>query len=207
MINRQFDDDGLSGQVNYPYGYHIDVPMILREVYSSGTHNRSTISNYFDIEWRRFLKTKTIGPPLSYNNGSEYIVGSSRVMESLAFTDDFLAIEGLIVDTKSGGIGFRNHTVPSDSHFGMSWSEDHLFIEPETSCVDTNLTIDFEIYTQNETLQYTNVTLVDQGGFVNIVQKYPRIDLGQTQTDPKLRERAYKAACMYYPAIALHVRA
>ncbi|KAL8721861.1 MAG: hypothetical protein Q9225_001538 [Loekoesia sp. 1 TL-2023] len=61
------------------------------------------------------------------------------------------AVEGLVVntvhsgDTVRGGIGLRNHTVPSGLPYGGRWSEDLLWIEPVTACVDTNLTFHFSL--------------------------------------------------------------
>jgi hypothetical protein len=44
-----------NGIWNFPNGYDINVPKIIEAAYSSGTGNDTTISNYFDIEWRRYV--------------------------------------------------------------------------------------------------------------------------------------------------------
>lgn len=93
----------------------------------------------------------------------------------MVLNDAWEAIEGLIVNTKTGGIGFRNHTTPPHLPFGSSWSEDLLFIEPETECVDLNLTLDFNIPYSND---YTgknveNITITDHGGFANLNRDIP----------------------------------
>ena len=134
------------------------------------------------------------------NNGSAYLVGTYRQIESMILDDAIKPIEGLVVDTKSGGLGFRNHTLPVGLRHGATWTEDLLFIEPETECVDTNLTIDFTVANKNETLNATDGTaaifLTDRGGFANLNHTYPYYDRDHADTNPDLRARAYKAAWM-----------
>ena len=77
----------------------------------------------------------------------------------------------------------------------MRWEEDILFVEPESLCIDTNLTIDFNIaITPNYSALYTNVVLTDRGGFVNLNHTYPEPNLTDPQTNQDLWGRAYKAA-------------
>jgi len=83
--------------------------------------------------------------------------------------------------------------VPPGLVHGVTWSEDLLFIEPETVCVDTNLTIDFTISAANNSV-VNEVMLTDRGGFTNLNTTYPRIVFGDTQKDPELYRRAQKAA-------------
>lgn len=100
-------------------------------------------------------------------------------------------------DTKAGGIGFRNHTVPEGLPHGATWSEDLLFIEPETVCVDTNLTLDFYIpETSLSSDMSETLVLTDHGGFANLDKHYPEYDRNDTQANPDLWGRAYKAAWM-----------
>jgi hypothetical protein len=180
---------------SYPYSYDVNIPPVLQRAYSSGTNNSTTISNSFDIEWRRYQLQRHE----DYNNGSIYLVGSSRLMESVVLRNSTFAVEGLLVDAFNGGVGFRNHTVPESSVHGVSWSEDHLFIEPETVCIDTNLTIDYQIVEGGkETALFANMSLTDRGGFVNLTREFMRIDVTDTQKNPKLYERAYRAACELY---------
>jgi hypothetical protein len=74
-------------------------------------------------------------------------------------------------------------------------------VAPDTVCVNTNLTLDFDIArTKTEQLLLAsagilNPVLVDHGGFVNINKTYPAApDLGDVQADPRLWFRAYKGA-------------
>jgi len=75
----------------------------------------------------------------------------------------------------------------------VKWSEELLFLEPETVCVDTNLTIDFTISAANRSV-IEEVVLTDRGGFTNINTTYPRIVFEDTQKDSELYRRAYRAA-------------
>lgn len=109
------------------------------------------------------------------------------------------AYEGLIVDTVNGGVGLRNHTVPPVSIYGSTWTEDILFVQPETQCVDTNLTIDFTL-TQNNISGDVGVGdqvwLTDKGGFASLDPDYNWQSIRNDQADARLYDRAYTAAWM-----------
>lgn len=85
-----------------------------------------------------------------FNNESDYLVGTYRQIQTLILDETIKPVEGLIVDAKSGGLGFRNHTVPANSEHGATWAEDLLFILPETHCENTNLTIEFTVASSKE---------------------------------------------------------
>ncbi|KAL2839511.1 hypothetical protein BJY01DRAFT_250465 [Aspergillus pseudoustus] len=98
---------------------------------------------------------------------------------------------------KNGGVGFRNHSAPRLTNYGSTWSEDLLFIQPVSTCVDTNLSLDYalldhESYVSGPTRD--PVTLVDRGGFSKLNTTYPMWDPAAQQANPQLRERAYQAA-------------
>jgi hypothetical protein len=182
---------------NYPYDYDLNVPEKLIDTFSSGTSNNTTVSNFFDIQWRQYLTTNSINQQgnVGYNNGSTYLVGTFRNMESLILNKAYQPVEGLVVDTINGGIGFRNHTVPPGFQYGVTWDEDLLFIEPETVCVDTNLTIDFTVANSpNYSIIIDNLVLTDRGGFANLNHTFPDPNLSNPQSNPDLYGRAYKAA-------------
>ncbi|KZL87229.1 hypothetical protein CI238_10878 [Colletotrichum incanum] len=185
---------GGNGNFNFsmPGGYSSKIAPIVREIFSSGTKGRTTVSNFFDIEWRQI----TSRPDRIVDNGTEVAVGAYRQLESHIMDPSIKVVEGLIVDAKNGGIGLRNHTVPTNVEQGAKWFEDILFIEPIASCVNTNITLDFEI-TMNNTISVMGIDklrLTDRGGFVNINQTYPAYDHDNAQSNPDLRARAYKAA-------------
>ncbi|KAL2019177.1 hypothetical protein VTK56DRAFT_10049 [Thermocarpiscus australiensis] len=181
-----------------PNGLTTDIPPILRDIYSSGTRGiGTTVSNFFDIEWRQL----TMGTDDEmYNNGSAYAVNMFRQLDSIVLGDSVRLLEGLVVDTLSGGIGFRNHTLPMPPARNVSWQEDLLFIEPTTACVDTNLTIDYTESEWNFTSSSSgppDYRLTDRGGFVNLNHTYPYYDRSNPQANPDLWGRAYKAAMIH----------
>ncbi|PGH12291.1 hypothetical protein AJ79_04357 [Helicocarpus griseus UAMH5409] len=179
-----------NGSRNFPFGYDNRIPSNLTEAFQSGLKSLPpTVSSIFDIEYRsygiRFEK--------DINNGSKFLTGAYRQAGVLALNDAYDIVEGLIVDTKNGGVGFRNHTTPSPLPHGSEWSEDLLFVEPHTQCLDTNLTMDFRISPENG-MEIENLVLTDRGGFVDLNTDYPQYDRNDTQANPDLLGRAYKAA-------------
>ncbi|KAK4243464.1 hypothetical protein C7999DRAFT_36207 [Corynascus novoguineensis] len=193
---------------DYPNNITMDIPPILREVYSSGTEGfETTISNFFDIEWRQLTTYKDDTHGI-LNHGAPYTVNMYRQLDSIALDNSVKLIEGLVVDTRSGGIGFRNHTVPQPPDRNVTWKEDLLFIEPVTNCVDTNLTYDFTQLRDNySSYDTSNYRLTDRGGFVHLNHTYPYYDVSNPQRDPDLWGRAYKAALLnnFYTMVFLNV--
>lgn len=176
-----------------PNGYDTRIPRNLTELFSSGLAAQSpSMSSIFDIQWRSYTTDQSD----NIDKGAKFLVGAFRQLSTLILDDTVQAVEGLVVDTLNGGIGFRNHTVPLGLQYGATWSEELLFAEPETQCVDTNLTLDFSIPTGLFTDNIANLTLTDRGGFSLLIQKYPEYDLSDTQQNPDLLGRAYKAAWM-----------
>jgi hypothetical protein len=175
-----------------PYGYNLSIPQFIMDVYSSGTTQPTTVSNFFDIQWRRYF---TSSAP-EYNNGSSYLISEFRNMQSLVKNIEVQLVEGLVVDMVNGSVGFRNHTFPPDFQYAVTWSEDLLFVEPETVCVDTNLTIDYTIakYANSTTSLATNIVLTDRGGFVDLRDAFPAANMTDPQSNPDLWTRAYVAA-------------
>jgi len=194
--------DGAGGlNQTFPYGYDTNIPQIVKDIYSSGTSNSTTVSNYFDIQWRRYL---TASDP-KFDNGSMFLISGFRSMQSLVLNNEFQPVEGLIIDMVGGGIGLRNHTIPPGFRYGAAWSEDILFIEPETVCVDTNLTLDYSIaQAPNQSLSVIDVVLTDRGGFINLQHTFPEPNITNPQANADLWTRAYKAAWMNNALSALY---
>ncbi|KAF4829749.1 hypothetical protein CGCTS75_v006389 [Colletotrichum tropicale] len=187
-----------------PGGYSSKIDPIAKEIFSSGTKNRSTVSNFFDIEWRQLTKTTLA----QVDNGTEVSVGAYSQLESHIMDPTVKVVEGLVVDATNGGIGFRNHTIPANVELGASWSEDLLFVEPIASCVNLNLTLDFEInYTASIFYSFDKLRLTDRGGFVNLNHTYPYYDREHAQSNPELKARAYKAGVLnnFYTMAYLNV--
>lgn len=178
--------------------YDTRVPRYVIDAFQSGlsAFNKS-VSSVFDIQsryysWSRKSKSPDASRP---DNGSSYPTAGFRPIESIILKDKVTLVEGLIVDMVNGGIGFRNHSAPPVKGFGSEWSEDILFVVPESQCVDTNITIDFSLptyYTDYDSV--TNLVLTDHGGFANIKKEYPKVDVSDAQNNPNLRARAHKAA-------------
>lgn len=210
------------GWVNtsYPQGLKTKLPQDVMDAFSSGTKGvHTTISNFFDIEWRQltwaiFQPTST--DPVYDSNGTMFSSGRYQQIDSSILDDTYKVVEGLVVDARDGGLGFRNHTIPVGFPHGAEWQEDLLFMEPQTECVNTNLTIDFKIglTAENKSAMATGLgildyVLTDRGGFANIVLKYPEnnYDRDLSQEFPNLRARAYKGAWMsnIYTALVLNL--
>lgn len=186
-------DNGTDVTPTYPNGYNTGVPRNLTEIYSSGASAEgSTLSSIFDIHARRHFTTQS----KKFNNGSDYLVGSFRQLQSLILNDAVEAFQGLIVDTRSGpSIGFRNHSIPLGLKNGAIWTEDLLFAQPETECVNTNLTLDFTSVLGG--LKGKDTVLTDLGGFANMSDQYPSFNAANPQSSPELRLRAYQAAWLH----------
>ncbi|KAK0716066.1 hypothetical protein B0H67DRAFT_645739 [Lasiosphaeris hirsuta] len=178
---------------NYPNGTTSGTPPILRDIFSSGTKGiRTTVSNFFDIEWREL----TTQSDKDIDDGKPYSIGMYRQIDSSLLWDNAVVIEGLVVDARSGGIGFRNHTAPVGFSRNVSWHEDLLFVEPATTCVDTNLTFDYTMsttYDSSDSSGLVDYRLTDRGGFINLNHTAPSFDDTDPQANPDLWGRAYYA--------------
>ena len=136
----------------FPNGYDANIPEQKRDLFQSGlSGQKETLSSLFDIQYRSY---STREDP-QVNNGSPFVVGSFRQLGSLVLDDTIEAVEELIANTIDGGVAFRNHTLPMGVPLGAVWSEDLLVMEPETQCVNTNLTIDFTLLGLNGTSMAT----------------------------------------------------
>lgn len=118
----------------------------------------------FDIQFRSWRTQKT---SVSGTNTS-FTVGLQRTIDVLIPKESVTLVEGLIVDLETGGVGIRNHSVPSQAGAHTTWEEDILWIEPEIVCESTNLSISFSIaYNKSGAggREPLDVFLVDNGGF------------------------------------------
>lgn len=186
-------NDTNKGTITYPYNYNMSIPMNVTDAFQSRLASlSSTVSSIWNIEWRSY----NIMSDPAYQNGSNYMVGEYRQVQNMVLNSAIEPVEGLIVDTQNGGVGFRNHTTPSPVTYGSTWSEDLLFVEPQTACVDMNLTIDFSLNFSSSapSSNIQNVVLTDRGGFANLIQTYPEYNHDDPQSDIQLWQRAYKAA-------------
>ncbi|KAJ6463358.1 hypothetical protein C8R45DRAFT_1025425 [Mycena sanguinolenta] len=126
--------------------------------------------------------------------------------ESLILRDGIFAVNGLIVDLDNPGVGLWNHTLPVGTSRGATWSEDVLWIQPVSFCVDTNLTIDYTLEDNSITPnQINNYNLVDHGAFYDIPGTFPTFDRNGQNLD--LKAHANKGAVMsnFYTMIKLGI--
>jgi hypothetical protein len=193
-------------QINFTTDwYDSSIPQKVVDVFQSGAVDMGeTVAGPFDIQYRSYMKStiddikgKNRGP--SVDNGTGRVVGTYQPLSSLVLSDAVLPVEGLIVDMISGGIGFRNHSAPAFRAFGAAWTEDILFVVPDTVCVNTNTTLDFHIArTRTEDILARSgifkPELVDMGGFVDLNKTYPLWYPEDPQVNPNLYYRAYRGA-------------
>ena len=193
-VNTTDDGDVTVGNGTVPNNDHdVRIPKVLGELYQSGlATQKPSVSSFFDIQNRQWGWTKE----KSVNFEKPYPVEGYQTLTSVILNDAIEVFEGLVVDTRSGGVGFRNHTVPMDVGLGAEWSEDILWIQPETECVDLNVSVQFKApWGSLSQFELVNMTLVDNGGWSDsFVPKYPILNISDGQKDPQLRNRAYKAA-------------
>lgn len=177
--------------------YDSRIPQYVIDVFESGlSEMNNSVSSIFDIQARTYTWGVINDIGFQPDDNGTYPVESYRQISTMITANEVLLVEGLIVDMVNGGIGFRNHSAPPVTPYGSTWSEDILFIEPESLCVDTNLTIDYMLprYSSQGSSVY-NAVLTDRGGFVNLNQTYPTWEMwGDRQENPDLERRAYKAA-------------
>lgn len=192
-FNTSYPSDNLS--MTFQSTYDISIPESLIQVFKYGnTGEGKSVSSIFDIHWR----SAQIERDGMVNWDKPYLVGSSSFGKDIVAQDeDYVLIDGLVVDIKSGKIGFRNHTLPAPSDYGLTWTERLLFVEPRTECVDTNLSIEYTIAEPNDyNMNMENISLVAERGITGISPEIPTKEFPNPQSDPALFDRAHRAALL-----------
>ena len=181
--------------------YDTKVPQFVKESFQSGLATMEpSVSSLFDIQSRYTVLSQPLNPGQSVpmDNGTAHPVSQLRPIQSLILDRGYRLVEGVIADLQAGGIGFRNHTAPAWQPQGSEWSEDLLFVEPETQCVNLNMTLDYDLATSYTYGGggYENLVLTDRGGFVDIPRDFSPINwtVVQSQSDPQLMQRAFTGA-------------
>lgn len=150
------------------------IPQVTLDTFTSGTGN-STIAGPIDLKFRAYIMTQTDW----VDGNASRPVGRLENLPMLVLEEKYHLVEGLIVDTFQGGVGIRNHTIPIGLEYGATWTEDILWIRPETRCTNTNLSLHFSV-TSNYSVSYSGDLgyLQDDGGFSDIpaVPPQPRWD-------------------------------
>lgn len=144
----------------------------------------STLHGPFAMQYRRFYEGD------AKQNSSVGFVGSAQ---TFILRDDIFAAEGIVVDMSPDhpGIGFWNQTLPDTPH-GGTWSQDILWLEPVTQCVDTNLTVDYFMPDSGPEGSIKIFNITDHGGFVNLTRVPPSLNRDGQHID--LFQHAYKGA-------------
>jgi len=206
--------NNFSFTVEWPDGYYTNISSETQNLWASGLDAMEhSVSSMLDIQWRSYeIRQQNLSSTFNpyndtwspsngdyYDKGSPYVVGGYRTIQSLLLNDGFEIVEGLVVDLARGGIGFRNHTIPSRSSREATWTEDILFIVPETSCVDNNLTVDYDLKEDISlhTLGPGGILRVtDRGGFANLnsTVNLEGMRMNSSQDNVHLHDRALVAA-------------
>jgi hypothetical protein len=107
------------------------------------------------------------------NNNQPITVGSLGRMQSFITGNDIIAIEGAVVDTTNNpGIGLTQHSFPNNEE-ASTWSRELLWLEPESACVDTNLTLQYQISSDLVSIVENSTMVVDKGGITHLTTKQP----------------------------------
>ncbi|KAK0114757.1 hypothetical protein ONS95_014241 [Cadophora gregata] len=170
----------------------------ITECFSSGSRG-SLISSPFEIQFRQFDASSNEHNLTAKKNTT----GTFYWTEHTLLLDSIVCREGLIIDAINGGVGFRNHTVPElpQTVHGAAWTEDILWLEPDTVCVNTNWSISTEFqlapFSVGGLFVGTNTWLLREGDGVD-----PKLDIefptfGNTISSPDLLGRANTAAAIF----------
>ncbi|KAK4501896.1 hypothetical protein PRZ48_007705 [Zasmidium cellare] len=193
---------GLATQSHSDYVANPSIASNITDAFTSAT-GKSTVAGIFDIEYRSFINYNNQTEPGENENTQWIDKGRPRTQGQFRYFQQFLLenrtrpIEGLIVSTGDmPGIGFRNHTLPPSSAYGYTWEEDILWLEPETACTNLNITYDYSIPAPDDFGATPNARITDRGGLVNLPRDYPYLDLNDTQSNPQLLARSWKAAML-----------
>lgn len=179
--------------------YDIFVAENITSCFESGTNGDGDLrSNPFQIQFRQYYRE----PATNDRQSKVNTTGLFTMLESVFLDGNFIVREGIVVDAINGGIGFRNHTVPIDPAIkhGAFWTEQLLWIEPDTICVDTNWTVEFgEQFTPFASTPQedaTDLVLIYRGPSPGIrtYATVPRPMSIEHKVDPNLFSRAFVTA-------------
>lgn len=167
------------------------IPQNITEMFRSATDG-STVASTLDVQYRSWVSYRN----KYFDNNEPYVRGRFKHIELLLSQEQYVLVEGVIADTISGGIGYRNHSVPSGLQYGGEWEEDVLWIQPDIACVDTNLSLETVLGEPlRDSPQYGSLGLVDRGGFANLPTADPYVGWPNlTYSAPDVQDRANRTA-------------
>lgn len=191
-ITAVFAFDRPSGKEKKPKDHAVDTG-------TKHSVNTVTTAGFFDIQYRTYLKlpgstVDTIYPALE---DEVYTVALPSYYQQFLLNSRVEAIEGLIVSSgEMPGIGFRNHTLPPESKNGYEWSEEILWLEPETACTNLNITFDYTYMTSAQSLTgTTDARITDRGGLQHLPDAWLLpLSRGDGKQDPQLLLRSWHSA-------------
>ncbi|KAJ7226317.1 hypothetical protein C8J57DRAFT_1197617 [Mycena rebaudengoi] len=130
------------------------------------------------------------------NSGKNYsmTIPQYSMTESIILRKGIFAVGGLIVDLEKPGIGLWNHTFPAKSPNGAVWEEDVMWIEPVSTCIDANLTVDYELHDLDDLTAARKFNLTDRGGFFDLTRDYPEMSRDGQKLD--LWQHAWKGVVL-----------
>jgi hypothetical protein len=184
----------------------------ITDCFASGFRSMGDLrTSPFEIQFRQYQtysteeeSTDLRGDRDRAKNRVANTTGDFAMVEKLVLLDKIVVREGIIADLVNGGVGFRNHTVPTTPRMrhGAQWTEDTLWLEPVTACVDTNWSVGHTQRSQPVSayspLWLTNLWLVNRGGGIVPTQIPDRKLLNlPSQSDPDLHSRAHLAGSMF----------
>ncbi|KIY03184.1 uncharacterized protein Z520_01651 [Fonsecaea multimorphosa CBS 102226] len=164
-----YDDPAVRNQYVDHTVINSTIPDVTREVFTSGT-KIGTVANLLDIEFRAYNLVNNV----YVDNNATRAVGRLEVLPSMILNQGYHLVNGLIIDAYNGGIGIRNHTVPGGLELGATWTEDILWVIPETRCTNTNLSLHFSVNgNASSSGSGDDGYLRDDGGFSDISPQIP----------------------------------
>lgn len=190
-----------NSSLSYAYA-NTSIAENITKTFSTGTADRgNTISGVFDIRFRHFSQVQDASGSIDSSR--------PRTQGALIYGQSFIserrlqAIDGLVIDTLQGGVGFRNHTAPIGVSQTTSWTEDLLWVEPITSCVNLNLSIEFQLDHWGTTV--VESFLIDDSGFNSHPLAGARYENPKSQDNPDLFGRALYTAVNGNALLAHHL--
>ena len=177
------------------------LPLNFTKMFTSATDGEgNTLSGLLDIHPRRWKLTR-FG---LVDFGRPRAVPEKVSAENLMAFEDIYVREGVVVDMRdTPAVGFRNHTIPVGLGYGGTWREDLTFLEPVTSCVDTNISIELERADTVDSFTDKQTTwFIDRGAFRDLSIRDLEAPPWNDNQTLNLQGRAFKAARMYNVLVA-----
>ncbi|CAG9981057.1 unnamed protein product [Clonostachys byssicola] len=145
---------------------------VIRYAYCPGAHVPGSVigqvASALDIQYRSEMPFRNE----YFDDNQPYVKGRFKPIDMLLSREAFVLAEGVIVDTITGGIGYRNHSVPIGLEYGGEWDEDILWIELDIACADNNLSLKITLGDGKPDF-VQSVSVLDRGGFANLPAESP----------------------------------